>query len=103
MPTREEIEKVRQEVMRFHELLEIMRAKVEESERVYTRLFANLSAEDRNLKEKDQQWKVAEQLIADPSPLQKAVISAQFNAREMERAFEELYHIIITDYETDDE
>ncbi len=97
MANHEEIEKVRQEIMRFNELLHIMRRKLEYAERAYTRLFENCDPEDvKNLKEKDLQWKVAEQLVHDLSPLSIAVVQAQFDAREMERAFEELYNIIVT-------
>lgn len=60
MANHEEIEKVRQEIMRFNELLHIMRRKLEYAERAYTRLFENCDPEDvKNFKEKDLQWKVA--------------------------------------------
>jgi DNA-directed RNA polymerase subunit F len=97
MANNEEIEKVRQEIMRFNELLHVMRRKLEYAERAYARLFQNCDPEDvKNLKEKDLQWKVAEQLVHDLSPLSIAVVQAQFDAREIERAFEELYNIIVT-------
>ena len=47
MPTSEEIEKVRQEIMRFRELLNIMRQNLDDGERAYTQLFSNCSSEDR--------------------------------------------------------
>jgi hypothetical protein len=93
----EQIEKVRQEIMRFRELLTIMRAKLEDGERAYEQLFANCSPEDRQrLKEKDLQWLVASQIVGDLSGLSRSVGIARFNARELERAFEELHDIIVT-------
>lgn len=97
MATHEEIEKVRQEIMRFNELLRIMRGKLEEAEQAYKRLFQDCDLEDmKNMKEKDLQWQVAQQLVDDLSPLRKAVIQARFDVHELERAFEELYDIIVT-------
>ena len=97
MATSEEIEKVRQEIMRFRELLNIMRGKLGDAERAYARLFVNCSPEDvASKKEKDLQWQVAELLLADLSSLRNAVGQARFDAREMDRAFEELYNIIVT-------
>ena len=97
MATRDQIEDVRQEIMRFRELLNIMRLKLDESERAYEQLFASVPPETlTNLKEKDRQWKLAEQMVDDTSVLRKAVGNARFNAREMERAFEELHDIIVT-------
>jgi hypothetical protein len=93
----EEIEKVRQEIMRFRELLNIMRLKLEEGERAYAQLFANRSPEEmKNTKEKDLQLIVAQEIVGDLSPLSNAVLKARFDARELERAFEELYDVIVT-------
>jgi hypothetical protein len=92
----EEIEKVRQEIMRFRELLNIMRQRLENGERAYSQLFSNFSVEEmQGVKEKDLQWKLAEEIIDDLSPLRKAVMTARFDARELEKAFEELYDIIV--------
>ena len=100
MTDREEIEKVRQEIMRFRELLNIMRQKLEDGEQAYTQLMSKYSAEDaKSLKHKDLQWKIAEQIIHEPSALSNAVIRARFDARELERNFEELYDIIVASQE----
>ena len=100
MPTSEEIEKVRQEIMRFHELLNIMRANLEAGERAYTQLFADCSPEEmKTLKEKDLQWKVAEDMVGDVSQLRTAVSRMRFDARNLERAFEELHDIIVSGQE----
>lgn len=94
---REQIEKVRQEIMRFRELLNIMCVKLEAGERAYAKLFAGFSPEEmKTIKEKDLQWKLAEELVKDTSQLQKAVMQMQYESLGMERAFEELYNIIVT-------
>ena len=94
---RDDIEKVRQEIMRFRELLDVMRQKLDDGDRAYTQLLSKYSAEDaKTLKHKDLQWKVAEQIIHDLAPLSKAVMRARFDARELERNFEELYDIIVS-------
>ena len=93
MATHEEIEKIRQAIMRFRELLDVMQLKVDEGNRTYTRLLAGYGEE--GMKEKDVQWLVAQELVEDPSALSDAVIYAQFNAREMMLAFEELVNILI--------
>jgi hypothetical protein len=88
---------VRQEIMRFRELLNVMRGHLEYGEREYTKLFSVLSPEDiQGMKEKDVQWQLAEQLVSDVSSLSKAVGHMRFEARNLEHAFEELYDIIVT-------
>jgi len=95
MTEHEKIEKVRQEIMRFRELLNIMTQQLQDGEQSYARLFSMCSEEDvESLRDKDLQWKVAQQIIDDLSPLRKAVMYMRFNARNMERDFEALYDII---------
>ena len=97
MANSEDIEKVRQEIMRFRELLNVMRERLEDGERAYARLFSNFSPEEiANTKEKDLQWKLAETMVADVSSLGKAVGQMRFDARLLEHGFEELYDIIAT-------
>ncbi len=95
MYSSENIEKVRQEIMRFRELLNIMRLRLESGERAYAQLFTNHPPEE-GLKEKDRQWRLAEELVHDLTPLSKAVMQVRYDARDLERAFEELYNIIVT-------
>ncbi len=91
------IEKIRQEVMRFRELLDITRHQLERNERAYANLFAGLSDEEKQGKqEKALQTLVAYQLDGDLKPLADAVLRARFDAREMEKAFEELFDTIQT-------
>lgn len=95
----EKVERVRQEIMRFRELLTIMRQQQEAGERLYAKLFAGFSEEEKAAtKEKDLQWKLAEQIEGDLSALNKAVLQMQFAARDLERNFEQLHHLI---YETE--
>jgi hypothetical protein len=104
MTEREDIEKVRQEIMRFRELLNIMAQQLQTGERAYASLFSKCSDEDvESLRDKDLQWKVAQQIIEvnDLAPLRKAVMHMRYNARTMERDFEELYDLIATTSATD--
>lgn len=92
----EHIERLRQQVMRFRELLDVLRTRVELGDRLYDRLFASLTEEEKHGKpEKQLQTLVAYQLEADQKPLEDAVLRMQFEAREFEKAFEELYGLII--------
>jgi hypothetical protein len=92
----EEIEKGRQAIMRFRELLDLMRAQLDEGEQAYGLLFANCSPEEiATLKEKDLQGKAAIDLIANPSTLGKAALHLRRAVRDFERDFEELYDNIM--------
>jgi hypothetical protein len=100
MANDETIERIRQQIMRFRELLAIMRARLDSAERAYDGLFSAFSPEDRrDMKEKDLQWKVAQTMVEDVSRLSTAVLQARYDARDLERAFEELYDIIMTEEE----
>ena len=93
----ENVEKVRQAIMRYRELLDIMRLRIEANERLYENLFANIPAEEREGKrEKEVQTLLARQLLDDLEPLSRAVLQTQFDARELQRAFGELSDIILT-------
>jgi hypothetical protein len=93
----EQIEKIRQEIMRFRELLDVMRTRLDLGDHLYAKLFAGLSDEEKDGKqEKALQTLAAYQLAADQKPLADAVLRMQFEAREFEKAFEELYGVIIT-------
>lgn len=94
MSDRERTEKVRQEIMRFNEILGLMRARLAQGERAYQELFAGFSAEEAAATHhKELQRKVAEQL-EDLTPLRDAVSKLRFDARELEKASAELYDII---------
>lgn len=96
MATSEEIEKLRQAIMRYRELLLLMRETLEGGERAYTALFSGVSPDDKaTLKEKDLQWSLAEQMIGDVSDMSKAVLRLRLGARHLERDFETLYDIVV--------
>jgi hypothetical protein len=100
MSDHEQIERVRQQIMRLRELLTIMSKSVDNGEKAYARLFALLSEEEKSgLKEKDLQWKAAERMIGDLTPLKSAAMDLRFGARELERNFEQLYDIIASSEE----
>jgi hypothetical protein len=96
MTTHEEIEKVRQEIMRMRELLTLLRGHLEAGEQSYERLFArHLPPDAMALKEKDRQWRLAEHLVADLAPLERAVATCTFRLRMMHQGFEELHEIVL--------
>ncbi|MEP7293749.1 MAG: hypothetical protein ABI835_18320 [Chloroflexota bacterium] len=94
----EKLEKTRQAVMRMRELLDIMRAQLEEGEQDYVQLFSTQTADDvKNLKEKERQGLAALELLDDPSSLAKSALHMRFFARELERDFEQLYDNLMTE------
>jgi hypothetical protein len=94
MTQSERLEKARQAVMRFRELLDLMESTLEQSEARYAGLFDGLSAEAVNLPEKERQREAARTVLDDTKTLEDAVLSAQFSARDYEREFEALYNRI---------
>lgn len=94
----EDIEKVRQAIMRFRELLDIMRLHLVEAERAYEGLFAKYGPDQsEGMEVKKIQWAIAERIVHDPKDLTTAVMQTRFDARELEKAFEELYDKLIPD------
>lgn len=95
MPDQERTEKVRQEIMRLNELLGIMRGKLADGERAYDALFAGFTPdESAAMNHKNLQWKLAEQM-EDLTSLKQVVSKLRFDARELEKAFAELYDIVV--------
>ena len=94
MSDHERTEKVRQQIMRFHELLGLMRGKLADGERAYDSLFISFTPDEiAAMKHKDLQWKLAEQMDT-LTPLKQAVSNMRFDARQLEKALEELCDII---------
>lgn len=92
MTNTEQIEKLRQGIMRLRELLDLLHAELDEGEQAYVRLFADCSPEDRaTLKEKDLQRQAALSLVDDSSPLRDAALHLRYVARNLERDFEQLH------------
>lgn len=96
MPLPEEHEKARQAIMRFRELLDIMRMHLEEGEQAYRQLFAHLPPEAEGLPEKERQALVARSVVEDSTALRRAALQLRFDARDMERAFEEVHDNLVT-------
>lgn len=102
MATHDEIERVRQAVMRFRELLDITQARLEAGERSYNRLFDGCSAEDKAaLPEKTLQWQVAEQIVDDTTALRKALMQVRYDLRDVMQEFEHVHDILVTAAESD--
>ncbi|HLY24874.1 MAG TPA: hypothetical protein VKQ72_00950 [Aggregatilineales bacterium] len=96
MANSEEIETLRQQIMRFRELLNIMRLRLDEGEKAHAKLFTAFSVEQRpDAKEKDLQWQLAEKMYGDTSALRKAALTMRFHSRDFEKAFEELHDLIV--------
>ncbi len=92
MATPEQIERLRQGIMRFRELLDILTERVAEGERSYAQLFADCSPEEmETLAEKELQRRAAIHLFDDPSKLGDAATHLRFVCREFEREFEQVH------------
>jgi uncharacterized membrane protein len=89
----ERVEKMRQAVMRLHELLDHLRSRLAAGDRAYERLFASFDpAAMSSTPHKEMQRQAALLLLENPRPLQDAVLQLRFDARDLEHAFEELYN-----------
>jgi hypothetical protein len=98
MSDSEQLEKVRQAIMRCRELLDLLNARAASGERAYAALFAALPQEQRDsLPEKLLQREAARLALEDLEPLRRAVLRLRFDVREIEKGFEELYDHIAPD------
>lgn len=95
------LEKIRQAIMRYRELLNLVHGRVASAESGYEALFHRVPEEKRaSLREKDLQREAALLALEDLEPLRRAVLKVHFDLREMERAFEELYNLIAPEEES---
>lgn len=100
MPTPEQVEKTRQSIMRLRELLDIMHLRLEHGERGYAKLFDHISDEDKATKpEKELQRLAAYPFIENPKQLADVALEMRFFTRNLEKEFEELFDIIMTEHE----
>lgn len=98
MDYEEQLERARQGIMRFRELLDLLHAELDDAERNYTSLFAQCTPEEREtLKEKDLQLRAAIPLVDNPSPLGDAALHMRFVTRNLERDFEQLHDNIMAE------
>jgi hypothetical protein len=96
MTEHEDIERVRQAIMRYRELLDVMQEHLNEGDRMYKRLIAQHAPEDTTgMSEKEIQWEVAEQIVDDTEALKRAVGHMHFQTHQMERDFSDLYGILV--------
>lgn len=94
--TSDEIERIRQAIMRWRELLDILASRQEASEAAYAALFQHLSEDERAvLKEKEQQWRIAEQIAEDTEELRRGLLKMRFAMRDLEREFESTHDNLI--------
>ncbi|MBK8026312.1 MAG: hypothetical protein IPK19_34210 [Chloroflexi bacterium] len=93
--TPEQVEKARQAVMRFRELLDLMHIRLDSYERAYANLFAHLPAETASLPEKERQRQAAHTVIDDDKALVRVVLTARFDSRDFEREYEALHDRIV--------
>lgn len=101
----EQVERVRQQIMRYRELLDILHSRLRDAERAYNRLFDACTAEEKSsLREKELQRVAAIRLLEnDLTLLSDAVLTMRYDARDMEREFDHLYGLIVTDFYEDEE
>jgi hypothetical protein len=101
----EQVERVRQQIMRYRELLDILHSRLRDSERAYNRLFETCTDDEKNtLREKELQRVAAVRLLENGlTPLSDAVLTIRFDARDMEREFDHLHGLIVSDFFQDDE
>ncbi|MFW5709412.1 MAG: hypothetical protein ACOCX5_04240 [Chloroflexota bacterium] len=92
MTNSEQTEKIRQAIMRYRELLDLLDAQVKQAESNYVALFDQVPSRLKvDLVEKDLQREAALIAVQDMEPLRRYILQVRFNMRDMERAFEELF------------
>jgi hypothetical protein len=98
MTDAEQLEKVRQAIMRYRELLDVLHGRIASAERNYAALFNGLTDEQRaSLPEKEQQREAARRALDDMEPLRRALLHMTFDLRDMEHGFEDAYNNIAPD------
>lgn len=91
----DQIEKVRQAIMRFRELLDQLKIRLANGERAYDSFFKDLPADQHaTLPHKLLQREAAILALQDLEPLRRAVLHLQFEMRDLEHGFEHLYENI---------
>ena len=98
MADAEALEKARQAIMRFRELLDIMRQQLSAGEEAYARLFAMLDpAETDGRAVKEVQRLAAHEVAANPEPLRRAALGQGFGCRNLERDFIQVHDALVFD------
>ncbi|MCK6578192.1 MAG: hypothetical protein L6Q98_08835 [Anaerolineae bacterium] len=91
----EALEKARQAIMRYRELLDLMQSRLRDYERAYVGLFAGLSESAASLPEKGRQREAAYAVLDDDKALTRALLTARFDSRDFEREFEALHDRVV--------
>ncbi|GIL08644.1 MAG: hypothetical protein BroJett033_1550 [Chloroflexota bacterium] len=98
MTDAEALEKARQAIMRFRELLDIMQQQINEGEQAYARLFAALDpAETDGRAVKEIQRLAAHAVAASPEALRRAALHQGFGCRNLERDFTQVHDALVFD------
>lgn len=93
MVSPEEVETARETIVRFRALLDIMHQSIEDGEIAYAQLFENIPTEEQeSTKERQLQKMAAHDLANDPTALGKAIMQMRLDARDLAKAFDDLYH-----------
>lgn len=102
-PSPQEVEKIRQGIMRMRELLDILHHRLEEGESAYLQLFAGLSPGDTDgLKEKEIQRLAAYDVLKNRTLLTRPALALRLLMRDMEREFEQLHDNVLAEIEDED-
>ncbi len=92
----EQIEKIRQVIMRYRELLDLVHQAIANGEHGYTALFKDVPEEERTtLPEKLLQREAAILALEDLEPLRRSLAKMRFAMRNMERDFEEAHDLTV--------
>lgn len=91
MTYEEQVERVRQAIMRYRELMDLLHSRTATAERNYERLFEPLTPDQREtLSEKLRQREAAIHALKDMEPLRRAVMQIRFAMRDFEREFDQI-------------
>lgn len=98
MTNDEQIEKIRQAIMRYRELLDILQQRLAQGEKDYAALFDLLTTKQKTGLEEKQRQRIAaiHAIDGELTHLQRAILRLRFDMRDIEKAFEELYDHIAT-------
>jgi ADP-ribose pyrophosphatase YjhB (NUDIX family) len=94
MSEEQDVEKVRQAIMRYRELLDVLNARIQQAEKRYEALFVAVAAEKKTLPVKALQREAALLALDDMEPLRKATLAIYYDLHDMTKAFEEVYNNI---------
>jgi hypothetical protein len=89
-----DVERVRQAIMRYRELLDVLSQRMQQAEKRYDALFAPLPQEKKTLPVKALQCEAALLALTDMEPLRKATLAVYYDLHDMTKAFEDMYNNI---------